>query len=220
MSFKFNCDDCGQRWELKVKRQGPHYCKDCIEKRRREGRGPVQMARSARQKAEPVDRRSQTANSTGLARKVEMFKWSTWHPLLCEFLNDKVPEQPGVYEIRITRTFERLNGATNVVNIGVAARNLRNRVWDQKACKPSRYLPSALKWIEVEGVAFEVRWFPVNTSEQADNAEVQRLSEFIAMHWELPPGNVRGPRGYGTARDVLELLDSSRPGYFDFSEAQ
>ena len=46
--FEFNCDDCGQLWSLRVKRKGPHYCKTCIEKRRKEGRGPVQMARAKR----------------------------------------------------------------------------------------------------------------------------------------------------------------------------
>ena len=149
-----------------------------------------------------------------------MFKWSKWHPLLCETLKDEVPEVPGIYEIRISRTFERLSGTTDVVNIGVAAENLRTRVWDQKACKRSRYLPGALKWLEAEGIDFQARWFPVHTPEQARNAEAQRLSEFIAIHWELPPGNAQGPRGHGTAQEVLKLLDPIRPGYIDLSEAQ
>ena len=45
--FEFNCDDCGKLWSLKVHRTGPHYCKSCIEKRRKRGAGPVQEARAA-----------------------------------------------------------------------------------------------------------------------------------------------------------------------------
>ena len=43
----FNCSDCGTLWESKVRRSGPRYCKPCIEKRRKEGRGPIQERRKA-----------------------------------------------------------------------------------------------------------------------------------------------------------------------------
>lgn len=45
-TFNFNCADCGQAWSFKRRRAGPNYCKSCIEKRRREGKGPIQMARN------------------------------------------------------------------------------------------------------------------------------------------------------------------------------
>ena len=46
MSFKFNCEDCGEEWEFKIKTQGPHRCESCAGMARKEGRGPVQMART------------------------------------------------------------------------------------------------------------------------------------------------------------------------------
>ena len=45
--FEFNCDDCGQLWSLKVQRAGAHYCKPCIERRRKDGTGPIQQARAS-----------------------------------------------------------------------------------------------------------------------------------------------------------------------------
>lgn len=38
----YNCEDCGREFASGRRRSGPKLCKDCIEKRRREGRGPRQ----------------------------------------------------------------------------------------------------------------------------------------------------------------------------------
>jgi len=40
--IRYICEDCGREFPSGCRRSGPKLCKDCIEKRRREGRGPRQ----------------------------------------------------------------------------------------------------------------------------------------------------------------------------------
>ena len=232
--FEFNCADCGQPWSFAVRRKEPNYCQSCAERRRKLGMGPTQMRRRGEDPSDFVldistDRNSSSlkeagsnsAESRGPAGDSanKSFTWSDWHQLDCEGLKGDVPDVPGVYEIRIQRTFDRLIGNTQVVNIGVAKKSLRVRVRSEKACNPDRYLPGPLKWLKYAGVSFEVRWFSVASGEQASMAEAQRLAEFISAHFELPPGNRNGAGRFGTDLSVLELLDPNRQGYIDFSES-
>lgn len=39
----YNCDDCGKEFPSGRQRSGLKLCKDCAERRRREGRGPIQL---------------------------------------------------------------------------------------------------------------------------------------------------------------------------------
>jgi hypothetical protein len=48
MPFKFNCEDCGQPWQFTIRTKGPHRCKSCAERARKEGCGPVQIGREQR----------------------------------------------------------------------------------------------------------------------------------------------------------------------------
>ena len=68
----FNCADCGILWESKVTRKGPRYCKDCAEKRRNQGTGPVQELRKAALAGmNTVSVRELKANPSGVLRLIE-----------------------------------------------------------------------------------------------------------------------------------------------------
>ena len=43
----YNCDDCGKEFPSGRRRSGLKLCRECAEKRRREGRGPVQLKRES-----------------------------------------------------------------------------------------------------------------------------------------------------------------------------
>ena len=148
-----------------------------------------------------------------------LYCWSAWYPLESNGeLKELIPKCPGIYEIRINREFSRLNGATRIVNIGRAA-NLKERVWGKKACKFSEDASGAMKWLkEKEDPVFEARWFALSSLEEAKNAEDQRLAEFIAKHWELPPGQSQGPRFVGTDLGCKVLSDPTKNNnYIDLS---
>ena len=72
-----------------------------------------------------------------------------------------------------------------------------------------------MKWLALEDAKFEVRWFVTDDKEQAKSAEKKRLAEFICRHWELPPGQFRGPDGYGTDLRVKKLIDKCCPESID-----
>lgn len=40
---------------------------------------------------------------------------------------------------------------------------------------------------------FEVRWIRAENNNEAKALEKVRLAQYIYEHWELPPGNDRGP---------------------------
>jgi hypothetical protein len=151
---------------------------------------------------------------------IERYRWSDWFPLECEsLLKENVPALPGIYEIRLNREFGRVLGTTRIVNIGMAAKSLNTRVYRQKACDSNNH-SGTMKWLALEGAKFEVRWFVVFSSEEAEQAENQRIAEFICRHWEMPPGQLRGPKVDGKCRTDLKikkLLNSSYPGYIDLS---
>lgn len=70
----FQCADCGQEWETKVERKGPRYCKTCAEKRRKEGRGPVQMMRKGMAVAAATPRVTVLTVRTTLALPEELLR--------------------------------------------------------------------------------------------------------------------------------------------------
>ena len=149
-----------------------------------------------------------------------LYCWSAWHPLEDnDKLKNLVPNCPGIYEIRIDREFSRLNGATRIVNIGMTDNSLNSRLWQQKGRNASRNFSGAMKWLKVkEDPVFEARWFALSSTEEAKNAEDQRLAEFIAKHWELPPGQSQGPRFVGTDLGCEVLLDPTKNNnYIDLS---
>jgi DNA-directed RNA polymerase subunit RPC12/RpoP len=43
----YKCDDCGNEFPSGRQRSGPKFCRNCAEKRRREGRGPRQQRKNA-----------------------------------------------------------------------------------------------------------------------------------------------------------------------------
>jgi hypothetical protein len=151
------------------------------------------------------------------------YRWSDWFPLACcALLKENVPRQPGIYEIRLNREFGRVRGTTRIVNIGRALDTLYQRVYRDKACDPDRNYSGTMKWLALENATFEVRWFVTCDKEQAALAEKKRLAEFISRHWELPPGQLRGPSGqdklgktYGTGRRVKKLIDKYCSEYID-----
>ena len=68
----FNCADCGIEWESKVNRKDPRYCRPCVEKRRKEGRGPVQEQRkTALAGTSTVSVRELKANPSELLRLIQ-----------------------------------------------------------------------------------------------------------------------------------------------------
>ena len=147
---------------------------------------------------------------------VDRYRWSDWFPLeCCHLLEDNVPKKPGIYEIRLNREFGRVRGTTRIVNIGMAAKSLNTRVYRQKACDPDGHHSGTMKWLALEDATFEVRWFVTGDKEQAKSAEKKRLAEFICRHWELPPGQLQGPEGYGTDLGVKKLIDKCCPEYID-----
>ena len=144
------------------------------------------------------------------------YRWSDWFPLACcALLKENVPHQPGIYEIRLNREFGRVRGTTRIVNIGRALDTLYQRVYRDKACNSSRHHAGTMKWLVLEDATFEVRWFVTSDKEQAKSAEKKRLAEFICRHWELPPGQLQGPEGYGTDLGVKKLIDKCCPEYID-----
>lgn len=149
-------------------------------------------------------------------KDIRRYQWSDWFPLLCCALLEKnVPHEPGIYEIRLNREFGRVRGTTRIVNIGRARDSLYKRVYRDKACNSLHHFSGTMKWLVLEDAKFEVRWLVTSDKEEAEQAEKKRLAEFICRHWELPPGQPRGPEGYGTDLKVRKLIDRRSPEYID-----
>lgn len=148
----------------------------------------------------------------------DLYRWSDWFTLKrCSLLEENVPTEPGIYEIRLNREFMRVRGATRIVNIGMA-KNLNNRVYKQKACDPRTYYSGTMKWLMFEGAVFEVRWLVVSSEAEAERAEDKRIAEFICRHWEMPPGQFQGPKIKGKRRtdiEIKKLIDRCSPEYID-----
>ena len=135
--------------------------------------------------------------------------WSAWFLLVKGKLNGiGIPECDGLYEIKINRSFPRLNGASNVVNIGRTGRgrNLKGRVIGKADYEN---FPGALKWLHDEAQEiFEARYFAFDSQDEAKLAEDVRISQYLMSHWELPPGNGQGP---GTDPTTVRRLLASNP---------
>lgn len=153
---------------------------------------------------------------TERTRNKDSYKWSDWFSLeCCALLKVNVPRKPGIYEIRLNREFGRVRGTTRIVNIGRARDTLYKRVYLDKACNPQQHHSGTMKWLAREDAKFDVRWFVTCDDEQAVLAEKKRLAEFICRHWELPPGQTRGPEGHGTDLGVKKLIDRCCAEYID-----
>jgi len=98
---------------------------------------------------------------------------------------------PGIYEIRTDYEFGRLNGVSQVVYIGSAARgskpSLRKRI-GERVTDPERNLSGAEKLLARAGHTLEFRFAKAKDGETARQMEIQRLTDYIGKHWEAPPG--------------------------------
>lgn len=114
------------------------------------------------------------------------FNWSPWHLLTPQSLSAKVPDQPGIYEIRTDYEFGRLRGRSRVVFVGSAARgripSLRARLIDQRIGNPNRYLSGAEKLLREAGHALEFRFVIAPDGTTAKHMESQRLMEYEGKH--------------------------------------
>ena len=158
-------------------------------------------------------------HSNTVKETTKLGRWSDWFTLeRCALLKENVSHEPGIYEIRLNREFGRVRGTTRIVNIGMAAKSLNDRVYRQKACDPIRNYSGTMKWLMLEDAEFEVRWFVVSSEEEAKRAEDQRIAEFICRHWEMPPGQLKPPTVGGTRVTdlrVKKLIDKCCPEYVD-----
>ena len=121
-------------------------------------------------------------------------EWSRLYPLERDGkMKGLVPKCPGIYEIYLNRQFERIKGVTPIVYIGKGA-NLWSRLYDEKAHGTQAH-SGTMKWLtqEEKSCAFAARWFAVQSTEEAGDAETQRIGNFIARHYELPPGQSTEP---------------------------
>ena len=140
-------------------------------------------------------------------------EWSRLYPLERDGkMKGLVPKCPGIYEIYLNRQFERIKGVTAIVNIGVGV-NLSKRLYEQKAHRTQDH-SGTMKWLaqEEKSCAFAARWFAVQSTEEAGEAEDQRIANFIARHYELPPGQPKDP-----SRNVKALINPNRAGFIDLS---
>ena len=119
--------------------------------------------------------------------------WSEWYPLEMGSLSGStLPESAGIYEIRVDHVIQRVRGSSRIINIGRVVSNLKNRVSGK--AKDDDQLPAPLQWLKVNArEGFEVRWIRAENNNEAKALEKVRLAQYIYEHWELPPGNDRGP---------------------------
>lgn len=120
----------------------------------------------------------------------EYGSWSVWYRFDDHIILAKLPNKPGVYEVRTDFNINRLNGSSPIVTIG-RAKDLKERRYKQKAGDTTRYLNRAEKWLLNSKHALEFRYFICNSFEEAKFVEVVRQLEYESQHWELPPGNDR-----------------------------
>ena len=118
------------------------------------------------------------------------FEWSQWYPLSKQSLA-KIPDVPGVYEIRTDYEFGRLRGTSRVVFVGAAWRGskptLRKRL-GQRITEPDQFLSGEEKRLRETGHALDFRFAEAKDSETARQMEVHRLLHFEEEYWEAPPG--------------------------------
>jgi len=128
---------------------------------------------------------------------------STWLPLTDESL-DEVPNDPGVYQIRVKRGkgIPRLLGVEplGILDIGESV-HFRTRLRNFLRCATSskavahvagwrfRYLRLHRKGFSVE--VLEFRWKALDSKKEAQIAEGQLMREYVRDYGELPPLNYR-----------------------------
>jgi len=133
-----------------------------------------------------------------------MARWSDWKPYTSDIVRADAPQEPGIYEVRTTFEFGRLNGSSRVVYIGVGERGLRKRLIGKEP-------PSAEWWLREKDHPLEIRWAVFEGNDASRMAEDRRLAEYIDRHWEPPPANHKGPRYKGMGLRVREILND--PSY-------
>ena len=100
---------------------------------------------------------------------------------------EKVPEKPGVYIVRSSKSFKRLRGRTNIVYIGMA-KNLRRRVatfWRSSG----RNAKPRFEALVLAG--FHLRFF-YQECQNPHDVEQKILLFYEKKHLELPPLNHAG----------------------------
>lgn len=121
---------------------------------------------------------------------MDTFGWSEWY-LLSQQSLPNIPDAPGIYEIRTDYEFGRLNGVSQTVYIGSAARNsqpslmrrLGGRIKD-----PRKNLSRTEKFLIRAGHTLEFRFATAKDGETARQMEIQLLMDYFEKHWEPPAG--------------------------------
>ncbi len=121
----------------------------------------------------------------------EGHQWTSWYRLDDQEAKQKIPDKPGVYEIRVGYKFGRLKGESQILSIGRAIPSLRNRLSGGRLSNLVRNLDRPEKWLFNTGKMIWFRYVVTPTSEDAKWLEALRQWEYENEHWELPPGNDR-----------------------------
>ncbi|WP_017980964.1 GIY-YIG nuclease family protein [Methanocaldococcus villosus] len=117
------------------------------------------------------------------------YGFNTWKKL-SELREEDIPEKPGVYVLRLNKTFGRLIGKSDILYIG-STKNLRRRIWENYIEGGENQKGTAKRihdYLTKKGYLNEVE---VSWVIHENYREVERKlrEDYENDHHELPPWN-------------------------------
>ena len=120
-------------------------------------------------------------------KSTDIEELSAWEPWARGALA-RAPETPGVYIFRLSTSFGRMQGSSDIVYVGLAKKNLRKRLELHR-----RTAIGLFAKVYGEGGTLQVAWKSCREQSEAMVLECRFLLKHRRDHIELPPLNRQQP---------------------------